>query len=307
MGGWCWTLTATTCRWAVPGGRRDGAGTQDLRGLGRGLAATRGRPDPWAVRRAAEQHAQVRGVPDPARAVGVEATLLEGDLAESVRAQGAARPPDRVWPTPDTTGATATFRPGKPDEALTFCLAVELGHPLACQLSSPVTHRHHELLAVLSLVSLHGHVPDGRERTAPGHHPKVDHLVESLGAVGNVIIAATTHQLLCGSIRRRGLPGGRGSRVGAAPRAWRAPAGGPARGRCPSPPRPPPGSGASPSPARSGGATLAAGAPAGRPAPAPRPGGRPPRRPARRGRPPACPPASPAAPPRHRRSGHLAR
>ena len=33
MGGWCWMLTAIGLAGAVPGGGRDGAGTQDLRGL----------------------------------------------------------------------------------------------------------------------------------------------------------------------------------------------------------------------------------------------------------------------------------
>jgi hypothetical protein len=33
--------------------------------------------------------------------------------------------------------------PGKAGEALALRLAVEVGHPLACQLAGPVGHQHH--------------------------------------------------------------------------------------------------------------------------------------------------------------------
>jgi hypothetical protein len=38
--------------------------------------------------------------------------------------------------------------PGKAGEALALHLAVKVGHPLACQLSSPVGHQHHGLLSL---------------------------------------------------------------------------------------------------------------------------------------------------------------
>jgi hypothetical protein len=47
-------------------------GRKTLRGPGRGLATIGGRLDLGAVRGPAEQHAQVRGVQDPARAVDME-------------------------------------------------------------------------------------------------------------------------------------------------------------------------------------------------------------------------------------------
>jgi hypothetical protein len=75
------------------------------------------------------------------------------------------------------------LRPGKAGEALALGLAVEVVHPLACELSGPVSHQH---LGRLSLVSRHFLVPDARERTPPGHPAKVDHLptvtVPAMGA-----------------------------------------------------------------------------------------------------------------------------
>jgi len=34
------------------------------------------------------------------------------------------------------------LHPGKADEALALCLPVEYGHPLACELSRPVSYQH---------------------------------------------------------------------------------------------------------------------------------------------------------------------
>jgi hypothetical protein len=45
---------------------------------------------------------------------------------------------------PHATGAATTVRPGKPDEALMFRLAVELGDPLASELCGPATRQHHD-------------------------------------------------------------------------------------------------------------------------------------------------------------------
>jgi hypothetical protein len=39
--------------------------------------------------------------------------------------------------------------PGKAGEALALRLAVEVGHPLACQLAGPVGHQHHGLLSLV--------------------------------------------------------------------------------------------------------------------------------------------------------------
>ena len=59
-------------------------GLQDLRRPGRGLA-TDGRPSRVrGLRRADEQHAQVRRVPDAEQTIGVERHPAEGNLAESV-------------------------------------------------------------------------------------------------------------------------------------------------------------------------------------------------------------------------------
>jgi hypothetical protein len=38
--------------------------------------------------------------------------------------------------------------PGKAGEALALPLAVKVGHPLACQLSGPVGHQHHNFLSL---------------------------------------------------------------------------------------------------------------------------------------------------------------
>jgi hypothetical protein len=50
--------------------------------------------------------------------------------------QPAPPPPHAAW-------TATTVRPGKAGEALAFGLAVKLGRPLACKLSSPVTRQHH--------------------------------------------------------------------------------------------------------------------------------------------------------------------
>jgi hypothetical protein len=83
--------------------------------------------------------------------------------------------PQQVPPTPPAAVAATALRPGKAHEALAFRLAVEVGHPLACQLSVQVIRQHPS-----SLLGCAGVVvwSDGRERTARGHHAKVDALVE---------------------------------------------------------------------------------------------------------------------------------
>jgi hypothetical protein len=51
-------------------------------------------------------------------------------------------------PTPNAAVAATSLPPGKAGEALALRLAVEVGHPLACQLASPVGHKHHGLLSL---------------------------------------------------------------------------------------------------------------------------------------------------------------
>jgi hypothetical protein len=51
----------------------------------------------------------------------------------------------------NATGAAAALRPVKAGEALVFRLAVELGHPLVCQLSGQVIRQHHGLLSLVQL------------------------------------------------------------------------------------------------------------------------------------------------------------
>ena len=86
MGGWCWMLTAIRSRWSSSWWRTrwcwDARPTRDWPRL----AAAGGRPEPGGVREPDEQHAQVRGVPDLREPLEWNATLLEGDLAESVSA-----------------------------------------------------------------------------------------------------------------------------------------------------------------------------------------------------------------------------
>jgi hypothetical protein len=82
-------------------------------------------------------------------------------------------------PPPNTAVAATTSRAGEADKALLFRPAVELGCPLACKLSSPVTRQQHGLLSLGSVGVCH--VLDGTERTALGHHAKVEHQVESPG------------------------------------------------------------------------------------------------------------------------------
>ena len=85
--------------------------------------------------------------------------------------------PRMAW-SPSAAVAATALRPGKAHEALQFRLAVEVGHPLACQLSGQVIRQHPSLLLGCAGVVVWS---DGRERTARGHHAKVDALVECCG------------------------------------------------------------------------------------------------------------------------------
>ncbi|HKQ03277.1 MAG TPA: dihydrofolate reductase family protein [Actinomycetes bacterium] len=71
---------------AAPGGRRDGAGAQDVCGTGRGLAAADRPPDHGRDGGPDQQHAKYVASRSLSAPLEWNAILLEGDLAESVAA-----------------------------------------------------------------------------------------------------------------------------------------------------------------------------------------------------------------------------